>query len=213
MFFPKWTNNAVKLVLVLAVLAGGGVATVAGIVHQPKFTDVGYQPEQPLPYSHKKHAGDMGMDCRFCHTSVEQSSVSSVPPTQTCMTCHKQVKADSPRLAKIRESFETGKSMRWVKVHKLPDFVYFNHKAHVTAGVSCVSCHGRVDQMEEVHQVQPLNMSWCLDCHRNPAPNLRPKELVTKLDWVPPGDPAEIGREIVKANKINPPLNCSGCHR
>ncbi|MBL8151703.1 MAG: cytochrome c3 family protein [Blastocatellia bacterium] len=211
--FPKWTNKAVKIGLLFFALAGAGVAGAAGLVHQPSFTDVGYSPEQPVPFSHKLHAGDMGMDCRFCHTSVEQSAVSSVPPTQTCMVCHTRVRTDSKLLLPVRESFASGKPVEWVKIHKLPDFAYFNHKAHVSSGVSCVSCHGRVDQMQEVAQVQPLNMSWCLDCHRNPAPNIRPKEFVTKLDWVPPRDPVEIGRELVKANKINPPVNCGGCHR
>ena len=113
----------------------------------------------------------------------------------------------------MRESYKTGNPVEWIKIHKLPDYVYFNHRAHVTAGVSCVNCHGRIDQMVEVHQVQPLNMAWCLECHRNPAPNLRPASLVTKLDWVPDRDPVEIGNEIIAAKNIHPPVNCSGCHR
>ena len=123
------------------------------------------------------------------------------------------VAEDSVKLEKIRDSYATGVPVQWVKVHRLPDYVYFNHQAHVTAGVSCVSCHGRIDQMIEVQQAKPLSMAWCLDCHRNPAPNIRPAELVTKLDWVPDRDPSEIGREIVAAKHLSPPTNCSGCHR
>jgi hypothetical protein len=133
------------------------------------------------------------------------------------MNCHAQVKNTSPRLELVRQSYATGQPIPWVKIHLLPDFVYFNHEAHVTAGVSCVSCHGRIDQMIEVHQDKPLNMAFCLECHRDPAPNVRPAELVTKLDWQP--DPAlgkdarQIGAEIIAEKHLNPPTNCSGCHR
>jgi hypothetical protein len=116
-------------------------------------------------------------------------------------------------LAVLREAADTGKPIQWVQIHRLPDFVYFSHQAHLSAGVSCVSCHGRIDQMIEVKQEKPLNMAWCLECHRNPEANIRPAELVTKLDWVPDGDPAEIGREIIAKKHIEPPTNCSGCHR
>ena len=129
------------------------------------------------------------------------------------MGCHSQVRTASPRLEKVRQSYLSGSPIHWVKIHDVPDYVFFNHQAHVTAGVSCVSCHGRVDQMVEVKQVEPLNMAWCLDCHRDPAPRLRPADKVTVLDWVPDRDPAEIGREIIAQKKINPPTNCSGCHR
>jgi hypothetical protein len=129
------------------------------------------------------------------------------------MNCHARVKKDSPLLARVRESYESGQPIPWVRIHRLPDYVHFNHQAHVAAGVSCVSCHGRVDQMVEVRQVQPLSMSWCLDCHRNPAPYIRPPELVTRLDWQPDRDPAELGRELIAARGIHPPQNCSACHR
>ncbi len=129
------------------------------------------------------------------------------------MNCHKTVRKDSPLLEEVRESYSSGQPIPWVRVHKLPDYVYFNHSAHVNAGVSCASCHGRVDQMVEVKQVKPLTMAWCLECHRDPAPNIRPRELVTRLDWKPAGDPRIIGAELVQKLKINPPTNCSGCHR
>ncbi len=194
----------------LGALAGaGGYAFVS----HPRNLDVGYSPEQPVPYSHKLHAGTMGMDCTYCHYTVTKAGFAAIPTTETCMNCHSKVKEKSEKLAPVRESYKTGNAVEWIKIHKMPEYVYFNHRAHVTAGVSCVSCHGRVDQMVEVRQVQPLNMGWCLECHRNPAPNLRPANLVTKLDWVPDRDPVEIGNEIIAAKNIHPPVNCSGCHR
>jgi hypothetical protein len=129
------------------------------------------------------------------------------------MNCHTKVKDKSPRLELVRQSYQSGKPIPWVWIHRLPDFVYFNHQPHIQAGVSCVSCHGRIDQMIEVKQEKPLNMGWCLECHRDPAPNLRPVEFVTKLDWQPDRDPREIGNEIIQARHIKPPTNCSGCHR
>jgi menaquinone reductase, multiheme cytochrome c subunit len=213
LIFPKSTDKFVKLgagILAILALGGGGAAMYLG---HPNVADTGYTPEQPVPYSHKLHAGNLGMDCYYCHSTVERSSFAAIPATETCMNCHTRVKPQSPRLTKVRDSYASGDPIRWVKVHRLADYVYFNHQAHVTAGVSCVSCHGRVDQMIEVKQVQPLSMAWCLDCHRNPAPNVRPAELVTKLDWQPDRDAAAIGREIIQAKGINPPTNCSGCHR
>lgn len=168
---------------------------------------------QPVPYSHKLHAGDLGIDCRYCHSTVEVSNVAVVPAAETCMNCHARVKTDSPLLQPVRDSYASGRPVEWVRVHRLPDYVYFSHRAHLAAGVSCVSCHGRIDQMAEVKQVKPLTMAWCLECHRDPAPNIRPRELVTKLDWKPEGDPAALGRELIAKNDIHPPTNCSGCHR
>ncbi len=211
--FPKSADRIVRLALAgIVVAAGAGVGLYAYFSH-PKVLDTGYTPVQPVAYSHKLHAGNLGMDCRYCHFSVEKSSFAAIPPTEVCMNCHVRVKPQSPQLQPVRDSYARGEPIPWVKVHRLPDFVYFNHQAHVAAGVSCVSCHGRVDQMIEVKQVEPLSMAWCLDCHRNPAPKIRPVELVTKLDWQPDRDPAEIGREIIRAKGIEPPLNCSGCHR
>jgi menaquinone reductase, multiheme cytochrome c subunit len=211
--FPKYTDTAVRIAgAALALGALSAIGLYAYFSH-PKVLDTGYQPVQPVPYSHKLHAGSMGMDCTYCHYTVNSAAYAAVPATQICMNCHAQVRPQSKVLKPLRDSFATGEPVRWVKIHQLPDFVYFNHSAHVTAGVSCVSCHGRVDQMVEVRQIQPLSMAWCLECHRNPAPNLRPAELVTRLDWVPDRDPAAIGREIIAEKKINPPQNCSGCHR
>ena len=149
---------------------------------------MGYRPVQPVPYSHKLHVGELGLDCRYCHASVEISAVANVPPTQTCMNCHRLVKKDSAKLAPIRDSFPSGRPMHWIRVHKLPDYAYFTHRAHVAAGVGCVTCHGRIDEMETVTQMTPLSMSWCLDCHRNPGPNRRPVSEVTNMKWTPPRD-------------------------
>lgn len=211
--FPKKIDLMIRAGLLVAGL--GAAATAGGMLflHHPKRIEPGYQPSQPVAYSHKLHAGNLGMDCLYCHTTVDKSSYAAIPATQTCMNCHSKVKAQSVVLEPVRKSYELDQPIPWVKVHRLPDYVYFNHAAHVNSGVSCVSCHGRIDQMVEVKQVEPLTMTWCLDCHRNPASKVRPAELVTKLDWKPERDPAEIGREIIAQKKINPPVNCSGCHR
>ena len=214
LIFPKQLDIIVRS---LAPLLGLGALSGIGLVlfaTLPDNLEPGYSPEQPVPYSHKLHAGNLGLDCLYCHSTVDKSSFAAVPASQTCMNCHKHVKKDSESIRPIKESFESGQPVNWLKVHKLPDYVYFNHKAHVNVGVSCVSCHGRIDQMVEVKQFANLTMSWCLECHRNPAPNIRPVELVTKLDWKPAGrDPADIGRELIAQKHINPPTNCSGCHR
>lgn len=211
--FPPSLN---KLPLVLGV---AGIllptAAVAGVWYyfSPRFTDVGYRPIQPVPYSHKLHAGDLQIDCRYCHASVELSSVANVPPTQVCMNCHKLVKRDSELLKPIRDSAQSGRPMQWLRVHKLPDYAYFNHRVHVRSGVGCASCHGRVDQMEVVQQVEPLSMSWCLDCHRDPKPNLRPLSEITNMAWKPSRDPAARERQIAALRPVHPPTDCSGCHR
>jgi hypothetical protein len=185
--FPKTANLVLPLLVLLVIGAGMYVPTVVGLGASPENTDVGYQPAQPVPYSHAMHVGQLGLDCRYCHTTVDQAAFAAIPPTQSCMNCHTNVRADSPKLAAVRESFATGKSIEWVKVHDLPDYAYFNHSAHVNKGVSCVDCHGRVDHMGEegVYQAKNLSMGWCLDCHRNPETVLRPKDQVTNLGWTP----------------------------
>ena len=209
--FPPWANRT-PLIGAIAVFLGGGFVTFAfAYWASPDYTDVGYAPTQPVPFSHQLHAGELGLDCRYCHNTVEQSSHAAIPPTATCMNCHGMVKADSKKLAPVRESHETGKPLEWVRVHMLPDYAFFDHSVHVAAGVGCATCHGRIDEMEVVTQHAPLSMNWCLDCHRNPSPNLRPKSKVTEMDWAdlsydPANDPHR-GREPV------PPEHCSGCHR
>lgn len=179
----------------------------------PRYTDVGYRPTQPVPYSHKLHVGDLGMDCRYCHTAVEKSRFATVPPTQTCMNCHRLILPESPRLLPVRESFATGKPIEWVRVHSVPDFAYFDHARHVTRGVGCVSCHGNIAQMDIVQQVEPLNMGWCLSCHRDPGPNLRPLDEVTNMSWQPAADHAQWAQQFMQENNIQPPKDCSACHR
>ncbi len=198
-------------------LSGGilVIFAIAGIWYygSPEYTDVGYQPVQPVPYSHKLHAGDLGIDCRYCHTGVEVSPVAMVPPTQTCMNCHALIKTDSPKLAPVRESWEKGTPVRWVRIHKTPDYAYFDHSAHLRVGVGCESCHGNIAAMEEVELAKPLSMGWCLDCHRNPDPHLRPLDDVTLMGWVPPANQAERAAAIKAQFNIKPPVTCSGCHR
>ena len=217
--FPRWWNS-LPLAAAVAGLLVPALAT-AGVWYyfSPWYTDVGYQPTQPVPYSHKLHVGELGLDCRYCHASVEMSAVANVPPTQTCMNCHQTVKRDSALLAPIRDSASTGKPMRWIRVHKLPDYAYFTHKSHVAAGIGCVTCHGRVDRMPLMEQAEPFQMRWCLDCHRNPAPHLRRPEQVTRMDWSEwdehPEAHRDYGRRMQALYHIDPAKldDCDTCHR
>ena len=211
--FPRWANKTRQLAGVALGVTPVYLIAFVWYGFSPKTTDVGYMPEQPVPYSHALHVGELGLDCRYCHNTVEKAAHAAIPPTQTCMNCHQSVRADSPNLLPVRESFASGDSVPWIKVHDLPDYAYFNHSAHVTRGVGCVSCHGRVDQMVEVYQHQPLSMSWCLDCHRAPETHLRPPDQVTNMAWSAPGDPTEYGKALAEQNHIIPPTDCSTCHR
>ncbi|PLX32150.1 MAG: cytochrome C [Ignavibacteria bacterium] len=211
--FPEWTNKLPGRI----ILSGGilVILVIAGIWYygSPWYTDVGYTPVQPVPYSHKFHVGELGLDCRYCHVGVEVSPVAMIPPTQTCMNCHAMILADSPKLAPIRASWESGRPVPWIRIHKVPDYAYFDHSAHVSVGVGCESCHGNIAEMEEVFLAEPLSMSWCLVCHRNPEPHLRPVEDITVMGWTPPEDQAERAAVIRIKRDINPPETCSGCHR
>ena len=213
--FPRWANKTKHIAGV--ALAGAPIYLTAFVWYgfSPKTTDVGYMPNQPVPYSHALHAGELGIDCRYCHNTVDKTGMAAIPATDTCMNCHKMLHTKSPNLLLVRESAATNKSIEWLKVHDLPDYVYFNHSAHVTRGVGCVSCHGRVDQMEVVYQKETLSMGWCLDCHRAPDQHLRPPETATQMEWKPPHneDPAAFGAKFRTANHINPPTACSTCHR
>ncbi len=188
-FFPRWTNFLpLKLIVAGAVLATGAVAAIT-VYWTPKYSRMGYQPEQPIPFDHSLHSGQLKMDCRYCHTHVEDSLHSNLPTAQTCWTCHQFVKSDSPKLAPLREAMAegtdeyTGDPIKWVQIHKTPDYAYFSHQAHVNRGVSCVECHGKVNEMEVVWHDKSLSMSFCLDCHRNPEKALRPLDQITNLDW------------------------------
>ncbi len=214
--FPK-SANKLPLQIIILVFVLGGIATAATTYYATnKYTNVGYAPVQPVPFSHALHSGQLGIDCRYCHVGVDKGPTSTVPTAQTCMNCHNQVKADSPLLQVVRDSYASGDPVPWVKVHQAPDYVYFNHSVHIARGVSCVECHGQVDQMDVVHQAKPLSMGFCLDCHREPEKFVRDPKLVTQLDWKHPRGvegQLEDGKKFVHDWNIKPPQSCSGCHR
>lgn len=211
--FPPWVNRLRELFAILAVMVPVWLILLIAYGLSPRTTAVGYTPVQPVPYSHALHVGQLGIDCRYCHTTVEKAAFAALPPTQTCMNCHQQIRKESPKLLPVRESFASGLPVPWIKVHDLPDFVYFNHSAHVTRGVGCVACHGRIDKMEVVSQAEPLSMAWCLGCHRQPDRHLRPVEYVTAMDWTPGEDPLALGRRLRRERGINPSTDCATCHR
>ncbi len=218
--FPKWTNRLPLLIIIGVGLLGTALTAAAWYYLTPKYSRVGYQPIQPVAFSHAIHAGQLGMDCRYCHNAVEKSWYSNIPASSTCMNCHNQVLKDDPRLALVRESAQSGKPIPWVQIHRVPDFVYFNHSVHVDRGISCVECHGRIDTMDEVYQVQPLSMTFCLDCHRDPAAHLRPPDKITDLGWKWSADPVDAahlqmanGTNFMRDWKVESLQTCSACHR
>jgi hypothetical protein len=191
------------LLWLFAVLSRSPWATRAGVVR-----------EQPVPFSHEHHVGGLGLDCRYCHTSVETSAVAGIPPTKTCMNCHSQIWLNAPMLEPVRASFRTDTPIAWTRVYDLPDFAYFNHSIHVNRGVGCVSCHGRVDLMPLMHVEHALTMEWCLDCHRAPEKHLRPRDKVFDMTWEPPdGDQLALGTRLREERKVENPTSCSVCHR
>lgn len=210
--FPK-TANALPVVSLAGALFGG-VALIALVWYyfSPEFIDVGYEPEQPVPYSHVLHVDKLGLDCQYCHTNVEVSPLANLPATQTCMNCHSQVRTESLKLLPVRESWATDKPVEWVKVSFLPEYVQFSHAAHVNNGVGCETCHGRVDEMEVVYQAEPLSMGWCLECHRQPELYLRPNSEVTTMGYEHPSDFLERNLDRIAEDGITPPVNCSACH-
>ena len=210
--FPKKANLLPLLSLGASAFGFVIVVFMVWYYFSPEFTDVGYRPEQPVEFSHEFHAGQLDMDCRYCHNWVEEASHSNVPATQTCMNCHNQIKTQSPKLAPVRESWSDDVPIQWVKVHHLPDYARFSHASHVDAGVGCETCHGRIDQMEVVAQAEPLSMGWCLECHRQPELYLRPTEEVTTMGYVQPADFVDRNLEKVRREGIRPPTNCSACH-
>jgi len=216
--FHRSTNTIARVSIFGALFVLAGVTwALAEMQRSPYNTRAFVARPQPVQFSHKHHAGDDGIDCRYCHTTVETSAFAGIPPTATCMNCHSQLFADSPYLEPVRESFRSGKPLEWTRVHDLPDYVYFNHSIHVKQGVGCSTCHGRVDQMPLMWNVASLHMEWCLACHRDPAKYVRPREQVFNMEWPPPGyDQAAEGQRLVKQYNILPPAaitNCSTCHR
>ena len=213
--FPKSANQIAKATVVL-----GGVLAVTGLVVVlfvlPRSSYVTRQREareQPVPFYHMHHVGGMGIDCRYCHTAVERLANAGIPPTKTCMNCHSQIFNQSPTLEPVRASWRTGQPIEWVKVHDLPDFVYFNHSAHVNKGVGCTTCHGPIDKMAFVWQESSLLMEWCLDCHKQPEKYLRPKSEVFSVAYRPPADQLTLGRRLKAEYQVEGQTTCSTCHR
>jgi hypothetical protein len=208
--FPPWANTATHVVLLVLVV--GGVAAVAApmiYARTPFATGAGDPVVQPIQFDHRHHVRDDGIDCLYCHDGAVRGPLAGVPAADRCMGCHAQIWNDAPVLAPLRDSVATGAPIRWQRVHALPDFVYFEHAVHTRRGVGCVTCHGRVDEMAAVVQVAPLTMAWCLDCHRDPAPHLRPQAAITSTTWAPGPDQAD----VVAAYAPRRLTHCSACHR
>ncbi|MGA2447469.1 MAG: cytochrome c3 family protein [Polyangiaceae bacterium] len=210
--FPRSFNRLAVALGTGSALGLTGVVLLAWYYFSPRYTQVGYSPKQPVPYSHRLHVDQLGMDCRYCHANVERAPVAMVPPTETCMNCHQLVRTDSKLLEPIRDSWVSGQPVQWIRVHKLPDYAYFDHSVHVNSGVGCAECHGRVDLADQVRQETPLSMGWCLECHRDvrakqgDSVHIRPQSEITNMAWIHTGhvDPARL---------LDPPVNCAGCHR
>jgi hypothetical protein len=217
-FFNRSANNIARISMVMVVvLAGVAFYVYTQVARSSYLTGQFLEKQQPVQFSHKHHVGDDGIDCRYCHATVESTATASMPPTQTCMNCHSQLWNDSPYLEPVRASFRENKPIQWERVHDLPEFVYFNHSIHVAKGVGCATCHGRIDQMPAVYQENTLQMEWCIACHRNPAPNLRPSAQITNMSWTPAdmtnADEQEVKDKISKLRSREMLTSCSTCHR
>jgi hypothetical protein len=202
--FHHSMNTISKVTIFGAVfIIAGGLFVWGVIIRSPYVTEAGVVRNQPVPFSHRHHVSGLGIDCRYCHTSVEESSFAGIPPTHTCMSCHSQIWTNAEMLEPVRESYRTDTSIQWVRVHDVPDFVYFNHSIHVAKGIGCSTCHGPVDQMPLTWQQNTLNMEWCLECHRAPEKYVRPKDKIFDMTWQPPADQLEQGRKLVEEYKID----------
>lgn len=212
--FHRSSNSLAKVSIVTAALTVCGITWAAYKINAGSFiTGVDVVREQPVPFSHKHHAGDDGIDCRYCHTSVETSGFAGLPGTDTCMGCHAQIWTNADVLEPVRESFRTGKSIEWTRVHDLPDFVYFDHSIHIHKGIGCSTCHGRVDQMPMMYKVNTLYMQWCVECHRDPAQHVRPRDQVFNMAYQYPQDQKALGARLVQEYKIQSLTDCVTCHR
>jgi hypothetical protein len=213
LFRPKH-NTLAQISLFL--VAAGAVGVPGGLMlyaRTPYARQMQEPIEQPIQFDHRHHTRDEGIDCRYCHNTVDKSPSASIPPTQLCLNCHSQIWNKSPMLEKVRESFFQNKPIEWRRVNKVGEFAYFNHAIHVNKGVGCVSCHGRVDQMPAVEKAEPLTMGFCLDCHRHPEERLRPISEVTNMDWKPEGDQKELGQRLIVENDVHTRTSCTTCHR
>lgn len=212
--FQRSANSIAKASIpVLGVLLGGVVWALYALNSSSYVTEVGIAKAQPVPFPHKHHVLQLGIDCRYCHTSVEVSNYASIPPTETCMSCHSQIYANAEMLEPVRRSWRTGESIPWTYVHDIPDYVYFNHSIHINKGIGCSNCHGRVDQMPLIWKVATFEMQWCLDCHSAPEKYIRPREAVFQMDYQPPPNQLELGERLVKEYKVQKLLDCYTCHR
>lgn len=200
---------------VLSVLSGG-LAIAIAFARSDYYTGASFHPPaQPVPFSHKHHVGGLGLDCRYCHTSVADGPHAGLPPTHTCMTCHSQIWTNAQMLAPVRESLADNKPLVWHRVARLPEYVYFRHDVHIAKGVGCVTCHGRVDHMALTYRAIPFKMEFCVACHSDPAPRLRPREFITSMDWKPAGDPRTLGEKLIKQYgiRVGDLTYCTVCHR
>jgi hypothetical protein len=215
--FPEWTNTAIRLALVgLAAVAIGIPAALMFAVRTPYMTGQRIEIDQPVEFDHRHHAQDDGIDCLYCHNEAERSPFAGIPSTALCMGCHNQIWNDSPMLEPVRRAWFSGLPIPWNRVHNMPDFVFFDHSIHVNKGIGCVSCHGRVDEMPRVYQETPMTMAWCLSCHRDPEPHLRPRDRITDMAWRPPADPAAaaaLRRRLAEEYDVRRLLHCTACHR
>jgi hypothetical protein len=215
--FHRSTNTIAKVSIFGAVFFLAFFTWIFSTLLRSSYaTGQGIVLKQPIPFSHEHHVTGLGIDCRYCHSSVEVSGFAGMPPTETCMNCHRQIWTNANMLEPVRSSFATGVPIQWQRVHDLPDFVYFNHSVHVAKGIGCVSCHGRVNRMPLMFQQASLQMEWCLSCHRDPGKYVRPKEEVFNLDWQPPSDPQQaraLRARLVKDYRIQSLTSCSTCHR
>lgn len=218
--FPRGANTIARVFIALVVVGAlGFLGFLYMLQSSPYVTEVGVAREQPVPFSHEHHVSGLGLDCRYCHTTVETSASAGIPAPGLCMNCHKKVWADAPMLKPIRDSFKNDTPLKWNRVHDLPDFVYFNHSVHIGRGVACVSCHGKVNEMPLMWKEKTLYMGWCLDCHRNPEPNLRPVSEVTNMNWKPDAEWKKVdklshaGIRKTQPGHINQLTNCAICHR
>jgi len=212
--FPRSSNALARVTLLGAILGPLGALSVLWLLaRSPYVTGVGTPIDQPIPFSHKHHVGDDGIACEYCHTTVQSSAFAGMPSTETCMNCHAQVWSQSDTLAPVRLSAQTGHPLTWERVYDLPDYVYFDHSIHVQKGVACETCHGRVDEMPRIMKASSLQMQWCLDCHRDPTANIRPREDVTTMGWQPPAAAADLQRQLAVEYHVQSKTDCSTCHR
>jgi Cytochrome c7 and related cytochrome c len=212
--FPRGANTFAKVSIVGGVFAILGLGFVADRVSRSTYvTGTTSPPHQTVPFSHKHHVAGLGLDCRYCHTTVETSSFAGIPPTETCFGCHKLIWVDAPILEPVRASFRDNVPLQWTRVHDLPQFVYFNHSIHINKGVGCATCHGRVDQMPLMWSVNSLQMEWCLGCHRDPAKYLRPKDQVFNMAYEPEEDQSVLGPRLMAEYNVKSKTDCWYCHR